>query len=500
MGLVALVGAMAATAAVAGAGALGRTPPRRAAYSGIRSRPAPASIHKIKHIVVIMQENRSFDSYFGTYPGADGYPTRRGRFSVCVPNPATRRCDYPYHDPALVNVGAKHNAPAAVADIAGGRMNGFIAEAQLSTHHVATDVMGYHDAREIPNYWTYARDFVLQDHMFEPNASWSLPAHLFTVSEWAATCSSAAPSSCVNDDDQGNFSPNSGGSVQGKLAKIIYPSLNQRNARVEAIVRRRESRKPRRPSLPDSTDFAWTDMTYLLYKHHVSWRYYVSPGTAPDCEDDAALCKQAPQQGPGTPGIWNPLPNFETVRLDHQEGNIVSTSDFYDAARNGKLPAVSWIVPNKAESEHAPALVGDGMSYVTGLINAVMRGRDWNSTAIFISWDDWGGFYDNVRPPRVDENGYGLRVPGLVISPYAKRGYIDHHTLSFDAYNKFIEDDFLGGQRLDPGTDGRPDPRPTVRDNVPILGDLLADFDFSQPPRPPILLPLYPRPGAASRP
>jgi phospholipase C len=98
-----------------------------------------------------------------------------------------------------------------------------------------------------------------------------------------------------------------------------------------------------------------------------------------------------------------------------------------------------------------------------------------------------------VKPPVVDENGYGLRVPGLVISPYAKRGFIDHQTLSFDAYLKFIEDDFLGGQRLDPRTDGRPDPRPTVRENVAILGDLAHDFDFTQPPRPPLILQPYPR-------
>ena len=94
-----------------------------------------------------------------------------------------------------------------------------------------------------------------------------------------------------------------------------------------------------------------------------------------------------------------------------------------------------------------------------------MNGPEWKSTAIFVAWDDWGGFYDHVPPPTVDQNGYGLRVPGLVISPYAKRGYIDHQTLSFDAYAKFIEDDFLDGQRLDPKTDGRPDPRPDVREN-----------------------------------
>ncbi len=129
-----------------------------------------------------------------------------------------------------------------------------------------------------------------------------------------------------------------------------------------------------------------------------------------------------------------------------------------------------------------------------------MQGPDWNSTAIFLAWDDWGGFYDHVVPPKVDENGYGLRVPGIVISPYAKKGYIDQQTLSFDAYLKFIEDDFLGGQRLDPKTDSRPDPRPDVRENASQLGNLLADFDFSQAPRSPLVLSTQPTPEPASTP
>ena len=129
-----------------------------------------------------------------------------------------------------------------------------------------------------------------------------------------------------------------------------------------------------------------------------------------------------------------------------------------------------------------------------------MKGPDWDSTAIFLAWDDWGGFYDNVVPPTVDQNGYGLRVPAIVISPYAKKGYIDHQTLSFDAFNKFIEDDFLTGARLDPKTDGRADPRPDVRENAAILGNLATDFDFAQKPRPPVILPAHPAPGPASTP
>jgi phospholipase C len=128
-----------------------------------------------------------------------------------------------------------------------------------------------------------------------------------------------------------------------------------------------------------------------------------------------------------------------------------------------------------------------------------MKGPDWNSTAIWLTWDDWGGFYDHVVPPVVDENGYGLRVPGILISPWARAGMIDHQTLSFDAYLKFIEDRFLGGQRLDPQTDGRPDRRPTVREEAKMLGDLTSEFDFNQDPIPPLILdPSPPRGGGSS--
>ncbi|GAA5534421.1 phospholipase C [Deinococcus aluminii] len=444
------------------------------------NQPGPTAadgIHKIRHVVVIMQENRSFDHYFGTYPGAAGFPTRDGQISVCVPDPARHTCQAPYHDPHDLNFGASHGAASAVTDIDGGKMDGFIRQAEADRARTCRDpndpqcgkrtqkasyrldVMGYHDRRELPNYWAYADNFVLQDHMFEPNASWSLPAHLFQVSEWSARCSQPAdPQSCVNELQSPGSPPDFG--------------------------QRRRGQRQGRPA----PDYAWTDLTYLLHRAGVSWGYYVFPGSEPDCEDDGATCARV-KQSPKTPGIWNPLPYFDTVKQDGQLGNIQDLGHFYAAARQGSLPAVSWIAPSNAVSEHPTALVSTGQAYVTSLVNAVMAGPDWDSTAIFLAWDDWGGFYDHVVPPRVDQNGYGLRVPGLVISAYAKKGFIDHQTLSFDAYVKFIEDDFLGGQRLDPHTDGRPDPRPTVRENVAILGDLRADFDFTQPPRRPLPLP-----------
>jgi phospholipase C len=235
----------------------------------------------------------------------------------------------------------------------------------------------------------------------------------------------------------------------------------------------------------------------------VSWRYYIHEGSEPDCQDDEAASCKTVKQAVKTPGIWNPLPDFTDVKANGQVGNVEPLPKFYSAVSQTAscgLPSVSWVIPSLAVGEHPPSSVATGQAYVTTLINTIMRSRCWGSTAIFLSWDDWGGFYDHVAPPKIDENGFGLRVPGLVISPYAKTGYIDHQQLSHDAYLKFIEDAFLNGARLNPASDGRRDSRPVVREEAPGLGNLVNDFNFNQQPRAPLLLPSRPSPGPASQP
>ncbi|HEV2375470.1 MAG TPA: alkaline phosphatase family protein [Streptosporangiaceae bacterium] len=422
--------------AVAAAFVLGMSLPGHAAASRsamLNQASVPTGIHKIQHVVVIMQENRSFDSYFGTYPGADGIPA-----GVCMPDPLHNTCIKPYVDHQDSNGGGPHDNAAFEADLDGGKMDGFVKEAETLCQPGSpcnTDVMGHHVQSDIPNYWAYAKNFVLDDHMFESVDSWSLPSHLYLVSGWSAICSNPAdPMSCVG------------------------------------------TTSPQDRTVANPTPFAWTDLTWLLNKYNVSWGYYLDHGALPP----------GVTTGNGVPTKWNPLPGFTDVGQDGQQGDVQNLSNFFAQAKAGTLPEVSWIAPEPANSEHPPALVSTGQAYVTHIINAIMASSDWDSTAIFLSWDDWGGFYDHVVPPTIDSQGYGFRVPAIVISPYAKRGYIDPQQLSFDAYLRFIEDDFMGGARLDPATDGRPDPRPDVREN--LTGNLVNDFNFTRLARPPMRL------------
>ena len=438
----------------------------------------------ITHVIFIMQENRSFDSYFATFPGANGLPK-----GTCIPlNPSTPTlgCVIPFHDQRDVNAGGPHVAVPAQADLDDGittdKMDDFVyqqssspngcnqnygnaANCQIALDGVAKhDVAGYHTGAEIPNYWAYAKEFVLQDQLFESVRSWSYPAHLYLTSEWSATCTDYTKASTCST----NPSPPDAGQV-GQLP--------------------------------------WANLFQLLDSYNVSWKYYLGNGTQPDCDDGEMTC--APQVQTNTvASIWNPAPYFSSVQAKgtaYLQSHNPSFDQFLKDVQGGTLPQVSWVVPSDTYSEHPPNSVTRGMEYVTSMINAVMQSPYWKNTAIFVSWDDWGGFYDHVVPPNVDTNttatpieGYGLRVPGLVISAYAKKGHIDHQLLSFDAYATFIEDLFTGGARLNPAAMGNPDSRPDIRDALTSvtfingttapIGNLMNDFNFNQAALPPLVL------------
>jgi phospholipase C len=437
---------------------------------------------KIKHLIFIMQENRSFDHYFGTYPGADGFPSPL----PCLPsNWYPSQCFTPWLNHDVRQQGGPYSQPYQIADIDNGKMDGFVKEREkeLEAQHCSPppgipahspqelarlrsvdddegyplpndqvkcidDIMGYHDGTDLPNYWTYAQNYVLLDHFFESVSSQSHPAHLMLFSGWSAYCSQVDPpniDSCnTNADPSGTWGPT-------------------------------------RP-----LSYLWTDITYLLFQNNVSWGVYLDGG-------QDRLGGRV-----GVQPIWSVLPGFETVQDDNQVPNsqIAFTSydydtQFYTDAANGTLPQVSWILPKFFDSEHPQAHIDEGQKYVTSLVNAIMSGPDWKSSIIFISHDDMGGFYDHEVPAfNYDKLGLGIRLPAMMISPYAKKGFIDHNFCSTDCYIRLIEDVFLKSERMDQA--GRPDPRPDYRDEQTNYASLADDLDFTKEPSPPLILSLHP--------
>lgn len=440
----------------------------------------PTTPSPITHVIFIMQENRSFDEYFGTFPNANGIPQ-----GTCVPlNPSNPGlgCVAPYEDPHDGGPGGPHTAAAAQMDIDDGinqaNMDGFVyAEITNSCQKKGSScsdevpsgattypVMGYHTAAEIPNYWSYAAHFVLQDALFEGIRGYSAVSHNDIVSEWSAICKNKRlASTCVTNNTLTAPKPTS-----------AYP---------------------------------WVSLFQLMDVNGVSWKYYLGEGLEPDCEDDEMTCAPEPQKA-GVLSLWNPAPVFAWVQAGgpaYLQQHNPPLEQFLADVQNGTLPQVSWIVPSLGYSEHPLSGSDGGMDYVTSLVNAVMQSPYWQNTAIFIAWDDWGGFYDHVAPPNVDFNatsapvqGFGLRVPGLLVSAYAKAAYIDHSVLSFDNYATFVENLFMNGARLDPTALGNPDSRPDIRDELTSvtfldgttapIGDLMTEFDFVDPPQQPLIL------------
>jgi phospholipase C len=447
----------------------------------------------IQHVIIIMQENRSFDNYFGTFPGANGVNP-----SVCLPislSEPNQGCVQPYHDVHDYSLGANHSADGAQHDLDDGittaKMDGFVESQILSGLHTCNgnttkpncdgsgnswtrhDTMGYHTADELPNYWAYAQKFVLMDNLFSSVRSWSYPSHVYLSSEWLATCG--------NED----------------VASTCYTANTILNPHSK------------------TTHWPWVSIFNLLDANSVSWKWYHNDGLEPDCDDEELNCEPQNQEQ-ASAGIWNPAQFFKYVQdqgPDYLTAHTPAIDQLYLDLKAGALPQVSWIVPNTDVSEHPYGNgITLGMEYVTSIVNAVMESSAWNSTAIFISWDDFGGFYDHVMPPNLEMadpmvnqrpdmsfvEGFGLRVPGIMISPWAKSGLVDHQFLSFASFNTFIEDLFMNGARLDPVALGNPDSRPSIRDALTqvtymdgttmAVGNLMKEFDFTRKPAAPLIL------------
>ncbi len=387
---------------------------------------AAAGIKKIKHVIFIIQENHSFDNYFGTYPGADGLPSQTCLHAL----PTSQGCLRPFHQTSLtLHCDLPHDWINAHAAYNNGKMDGFVwAEGSV-------DTLGYYDGHDIPNYWDYAKHFTLCDRFFSSLNGPSFPNHLYTVAA------------------------QSGGIVQNVFSVKQLDKV-----------------------LDDDDGIKFKSIFTLLKDTKISWKYYVDTNPNPPVVFLGSGQKYVMNPVPTKFYHWNPLPGFKEIRDNPKlMANLVAQTQFYADLKNGTLPQVSYLVPDMDDSEHPPADIQRGMWYVTRLINAVMKSRYWDDSVIFLTWDDYGGFYDHVPPPQMDAFGFGPRVPTLVISPYARSGFISHDVYEFSSILKFME----------------------VRWGLPSLTprddrarDMLNCFDFNQKPNPPLVIPVPPQPKA----
>ncbi len=324
---------------------------------------------QIEHILFLIQENHSFDNYFGTYPGADGFPK-----GIKVPaEPGGEPFIVPFHFTFDLTHDLPHSWESAHAAIHGGKNDGWIMAEQ------SLDTMGYYDRTDIPNYWAYADHYTLCDQFFSSLAGASLPNHLYAV---------AAQSGEIINNDY----------LRGK---------------------------------PTGEGIKFQSLAELLDSANVTWKYYRGENPKPRGAHPKKF------------DLLNPLPGFKSfMKSKKLMTHLVSTTEYFRDLCEGTLPSVAWIVPTIKESEHPPEDIHVGMWYVTSCINALMKSPYWKNTVLVVTWDDYGGFYDHVAPPQVDKYGYGPRVPAIVISPFARAGFIDKTRYDFTSVLRFIEDRF----------------------------------------------------------
>jgi len=384
-----------------------------------------AAQDKIDHVVFLIKENRTFDTMFGTYPGADG--ATEGQ-----------TCDgqtLPLSPAADVVEDAGHSFADGISAVNGGRMNCF-------------DPVGFVQYRQadIPNYWRYAQHFTLADRFFSSIYGPTGVEHLWTFASQSDRF--------VDHERPGQFGTGRREFCDdpSELA-FSLPKLDR--AGQEELFRLEEQGPSGAEQLQTFYRPRWpcTDVAVLpdrLEAAGITWKDYLGENE------------------------WvQPLRMVRHVRFSSMYDNVVPANTFLRDLAAGDLPAVSWLTPPFGLSEHPPAGMCVGENWTVEILNALMQSPEWGSTAVILTWDDFGGFYDHVAPPHVDLYGLGPRVPALIISPYAKSGAIDSTTYEFASVLRFIE---------------------TIFDVAPLTArdanasDMLSAFDFSQQPLDPLIL------------
>jgi phospholipase C len=398
----------------------------------------------ISHVIVMIQENRSFDDLFATFPGADG--TTKGKIKGRRPIKLKEvsllgHCDF------------GHSYKGFIRDYDGGKMDGFTSSGTGDCTGSKTAEYQYVNPSQIAPYWDIADEYVLADHMFQTQGSGSYTAHQDLI-RGATTIDSSQTESLVDFPTQHPWGCDS---PAGTLTSLLVWASSKL------------SYEGNKGPFPCSNKFPGSGSSYatlrdLLDAKSVSWKYY------------------SPPVKNGVGGYWNAFDTIAPVRYGSEWGTNVTTAEpfqneIFDDISSGTLPAVSWLIPDESGSDHPGAgnTKDVGPDWVASVVNAVGESSYWNSTAIIVVWDDWGGFYDHVPPPFFDNwGGLGFRVPMLLVSAYARQGtgsqggYISHTQYEFGSILKFIEDNW------DLGSLGTTDSRAT---------SVVDCFDFTQSPR-----------------
>jgi len=380
---------------------------------------------KIKHVVIIFQENRTLDNLFNGYPGADTQ---------------SWGLDHNGNRVQLTNVSmtaaydVSHSHASFITEYAGGNMNGFdLAKSRCansgSCPPPAQRAYAKVPKKEAKPYWDMAREWVLGDRMFQTNQGPSFPAHQYIISG-TSTVENGSPLRAAENPKDANGGGSGGcDSPPGTKVRLIDEQGNENQTVYPCFER--------------------ATLTDLLEAKSIRWAYYEEKYGA---------------------GLWYALDAIQHIyqRPDYRSTVLAPADRALEDVLNGNLRPVTWITPAAPDSDHAKVTDGSGPSWVTSIVNAIGESKDWKTTAIFVTWDDWGGWYDHVSPPMYDSYELGFRVPLLVISPYAKQGYISHQQHEFGSILKFTELTF-GLDSLN-----------TTDERADDLGDC---FDFTQSPR-----------------
>jgi phospholipase C len=422
------------TAACTSSGAIGPSPsasasspspsPPASTGGGPGLRPVDATAFPtrwpIKHVIFLIKENRTFDNLFGTFPGANGVSTGMDHG---VERPLIKGTDGRTYDDI------PHCYECALAAWDGGLMDGF-------NQSESADRWSYTQLHrdQLPNYWHWARNNVLFDNFFASAQGPSFPNHLYSI---------AATSGGAHDNPRRKPSLTHGSNTFGCDApdqQLVGVYDSEGNVKM----------------VPPCFDFETEGD--LLNGAHIPWSYYA-----------------ASEQQKGY--IWSAYSAIRRYRLHPKrwQAHIQPVDRVVKDIGAGLLPPVTWITPRFEVSEHPEYSFCHGENFSTQVIDAVMNSDMWKDTAIFVTWDDYGGFYDHVPPPQVDDFGFGIRVPMLVISPYSIDGKVSGELGEFSSVLRFIEDNW-GLNQL------------TKRDRQAT--PMMSAFDFHQDPRPPDPLPL----------